>query len=197
VSTGNTPEIVERLERNLIDLGFTGLPVDGGLFEAVHIRDMNLVAILPERGMNAPEVATPGDIEGLPLITLPQHSNLAQLTRDWLRSGGGEMRPAMEIDSLDAIRQVVAAGLGVALVPEVALCCGEPVGGLISRTLDPPLALRLGLIRRRNAPDDPALTIVRDAIMTLAEAEAGGVDPAAYAAVSQASATRPANRTSP
>lgn len=197
VSTGNTPEIVERLERNLIDLGFTGLPVDGGLFDAAHIRDMNLVAILPERGVDVPPVMTPGDIEGLPLITLPQHSNLAQLTRDWLRSGGVEMRPAMEIDSLDAIRQVVAAGLGVALVPEVALCCGEPVGGLISRPLDPPLALRLGLIRRRNAPDDPALTIVRDAIMTLAGAEAAGPDPDAYAAISQASATRPANRISP
>lgn len=169
VSTGNTPEIVGRLDRNLIDLGFTGLPADPGPFESIHVRDMNLVAILPERGMDAQEVVTPGDIEGLPLITLPQQSNLAQLTRDWLRSGGVEMRTAMEIDSLDAIQQVVAARLGVALVPEPALTRGAPVDGLVSRPLDPPLTLRLGLMYRRNAPDDPALAIVRDAIMTLAK----------------------------
>jgi DNA-binding transcriptional LysR family regulator len=197
VSTGNTPEIVERLDRNLIDLGFTGLPVEGATLEVTFIRDMNLVAILPERGVDMPGVVTPGDIAGLPLITLPQPSNLAHLARDWLRSGSVEMRPAMEIDSLDAIRQVVAAGLGAALVPEVALSSCKPVEGIVSRPLDPPLALRLALIRRRNAPDDPALTIVRDAIMTLAEAEAAGPDPAAYAAVSHASATRLANRIRP
>ncbi len=168
VSTGNTPEIVERLDRNLIDLGFTGLPAGGGPFETTHIRDMNLVAILPARDVDSPEAITPADIEGLPLITLPQQSNLAQITRDWLRAGGVEMRPAMEIDSLDAIRQVVAARLGVALVPEATLTKDEPVEGLAFRPLAPPLALRLGLISRRNAPDDPALAIVRDAILTLA-----------------------------
>lgn len=175
VSTGNTPEIVERLDRNLIDLGVTGLPVDGGRFETTHIRDMSLVAILPARDLDAPEVVTPADFEGLPLITLPQHSNLAQVTRGWLRTGGVEMRPAMEIDSLDAIRKLVAARLGVALVPEASLPRDEAAEGIVSRPLDPPLALRLGLIRRRNAPDDPALAVVRDAIMTLCADEPADV----------------------
>ena len=134
---------------------------------------------------------------------MPERSNLAQLARDWLRAGGVEMRPAMEIDNIDVIKQVVAAGLGVALVPEVALTLDDPVAGLSSRPLDPPLALRLGLIQRRNAPDDPALSIVRDAIMTLARPIRSpplGTLPAAdlgYAAVSQASATSAANRIRP
>ena len=172
VSTGSTPEIAERLSRNAIDLGFTGLPVDGGLFEAAYVRDMSMVAILPARGVDLPTVVTPHDIEGWPLIVMPERSNLAQLARDWLRAGGVEMRPAMEIDNIGVIKQLVAAGLGVALVPEVALTLDDPVAGLSSRPLDPPLALRLGLIQRRNAPDDPALRIVRDAIMTLARPDA-------------------------
>lgn len=202
VSTGSTPEIAERLSRNEIDLGFTGLPVDGDLFEPAHIRDMNLVAILPARGVDLPSVASPRDIEGWPLIMLPQHSNLAQLARDWLRAGGVELRPAMEIDDIHAIREVVAAGLGVALIPEVALRGGERVDGLDSRPLDPPLSLRLGLIRRRNAPDDPALGIVRDAIMSLAVADTEDESGQFRAwtgpyAASQASATSPANRIRP
>jgi DNA-binding transcriptional LysR family regulator len=200
VSTGNTFDVADRLTRNMIDLGFTGLPVDGGLFESAYVSDMKLVAILPARGVDLPPVVTPHDIEGWPLITMPLHSNLAQLARGWLQAGGVEMRPAMEIDSVDAIQQVVVAGLGVALVPEVALSRCEPVDGLASRPLDPPLALRLGLIRRRNAPDDPALVIVRNAIMTLAEAESADgaiASPAVYAAVSHTLATSPANRISP
>lgn len=201
VSTGNTAEIAERLSRNQIDLGFTGLPVDGGLFEAAYIRDMNLVAILPARGVDLPAIAGPRDIEGWPLITLPSSSNLAQFVGDWLRSGGVEMRPAMEIDSIDAIKEVVASGLGVALIPEVALHAGGRIDGFASRPLDPPLSLRLGLIRRRNASDDPALRIVHDAIMSLAAADADEGPfrawSGAYAAVSQASATNPANRIRP
>ena len=135
---------------------------------------MNMVAILPARGVDIPPIATPRDIEGWPLIVMPEHSNLAQLARDWLRAEGVEMRPAMEIDNIGVIKQLVAAGLGVALVPEVALTLDDPVAGLSSRPLDPPLALRLGLIQRRNAPDDPALIIVRDAIMTLTRPEVPG-----------------------
>jgi DNA-binding transcriptional LysR family regulator len=173
VSTGNTPEIADRLLRGEIDLGFTGLPVDGSLFDAAYVRDMEMVAILPRRGVDLPKVVSPADLDGWPLISMPQHSNLAQIVRDWLRGGGGEPRPAMEIDNVDVIRQVVAAGLGLALVPEAALTHGEPVEGVLSRPLDPPLALRLGLIQRRNASDDPALRIVREAIVTLGGSEAG------------------------
>ena len=144
-----------------------------------------MVAILPARGVDLPSVVTPRDMEGWPLIVMPAHSNLAHLARDWLRAGGVlardwlraggvEVRPAMEIDNIGVIKQLVAAGLGVALVPEVALTQDDPAGGPAARPLDPPLALRLGLIQRRNAPDDPALRIVRDAIMTLARPDAPG-----------------------
>jgi len=150
------------------------VPPKGGLFEAAYVRDMNMVAILPARGVDLPSVVTPRDMEGWPLIVMPAHSNLAHLARDWLQTGGVEVRPAMEIDNIGVIKQLVAAGLGVALVPEVALTQDDPAGGPAARPLDPPLALRLGLIQRRNAPDDPALRIVRDAIMTLARPDTPG-----------------------
>jgi hypothetical protein len=48
------------------------------------------------------------------------------------------------------------------------------VEGLAVRQLDPPLALSLGVIQRRNTPDDPALKIVREAILTLADEREDG-----------------------
>jgi DNA-binding transcriptional LysR family regulator len=169
VSTGTTADITEQMARNEVDIGFTGLPVDPALFEATVVRDMGMVAILPADDDDLPEIATPRDIASRSLIVAPQRSNHAHLARDWLRAAGFEARQPMEIDNIEAIKRVVAAGLGVAIIPEQAVKGSCAVEGLAVRQLDPPLALTLGVIQRRNTPDDPALKIVREAIMTLAE----------------------------
>ncbi len=169
VSTGNTADIAERMARNLVDIGFTGLPVDPALFDAIPVREMNMVAILPAGDDGLPEIATPQDIAGRALVVAPHRSNHAALTRDWLRQGGFEVRQPMEIDNIEAIKRVVAAGLGVAIVPEVTVRDGADAEKLAVRPLDPPLSLTLGIIRRRGAASDPALEIVRNAIMTLAD----------------------------
>ena len=157
------------MSRNAVDIGFTGLPVDPALFEFTAVREMTMVAIMSASNGDIPTVVTPGDVASRSLIVTPQRSNHAHLARDWLRAAGLEVRPAMEIDNIEVIKRVVAAGLGMALVPSEAISHGDPVEGLAVRPLDPPLALTLGLIWRRDTPDDPALKIVRDAIMTLAE----------------------------
>jgi DNA-binding transcriptional LysR family regulator len=169
VTTGNTAEITERMARNMIDLGFTGLPVDRAVFDATVIRDMRMVAIFPADGAELPDVVTPADLARYPLVATQQRSNHAQLGREWMREAGLEARPAMEIDNIGVIKRVVAVGFGAAIVPEVAITLGAEVEGLVHRPLDPPIALPLALIRRRNKADDPALHIVSDAIMGLAE----------------------------
>jgi DNA-binding transcriptional LysR family regulator len=169
VTTGSTSDITERISRNAVDLGFTGLPVDASLFDATIVRDMALVAILPSGDGDAPGKMTAVEIARRQLILSPPRSNYALLAREWLRAAGLEVRPAMEIDNIEAIKAAVAAGFGVALIPEVAISRGPSVEGLVVRPLDPPLALPLGIIRRRNQPDDPAARIVHDALLALAE----------------------------
>ena len=168
VTTGNTAEITERMARNAIDLGFTGLPVDPAAFDATVIRDMSMVAIFPRGSDGLPDRVTPADVARFPLVATQQRSNHAQLARDWLRRAGLDARPAMEIDNIGVIKRVVAVGFGAAIVPEEAMTLGTDVEGLVYRPLDPPLTLTLALIRRRNRPDDAALQIVSEAIMTLA-----------------------------
>jgi DNA-binding transcriptional LysR family regulator len=169
VTTGNTAEITDRMTRNIIDLGFTGLPVDQAAFEATVVRDMYMVAIFPPSAADhLPETVTPADVARYPLIATQHRSNHAQLARDWMRAAGLDAKPAMEIDNIGVIKRVVAVGFGAAIVPEEAITLGTPVEGLAHRPLDPPIALTLALIRRRNKPDDAALRIISAAIMTLA-----------------------------
>jgi DNA-binding transcriptional LysR family regulator len=175
VTTGNTAEITERMARNAIDLGFTGLPVDQAVFEATVIRSMRMVAIFPAAGAGGlPDVVTPADVARYPLVATQQRSNHAQLARNWMRAAGLDARPAMEIDNIGVIKRVVAVGFGAAILPVEAITLGTDVEGLVHRPLDPPLLLSLALIRLRNKPDDAALQIVSRAIMTLAAPAAAG-----------------------
>jgi DNA-binding transcriptional LysR family regulator len=170
VTTGKTHDITERMLRNTIDLGFTGLPVDQTRFDVTPVREMRMVAILPPYDKEAPRVIRPADLAKRPLVVMQQRSNHAQLATDWLRAAGLDAHPAMEIDNLAAIKNVVATGLGAAIVPEESVTGAATVSDLLVRQLDPPLALQLGLIRLPRASDDPALRLVEREILTLKDA---------------------------
>lgn len=137
--------------------------------DATVIREMRMVAIFPAEASDLPEMVTPADVARYPLVATQHRSNHAQLARDWMREAGLDVRPAMEIDNIGVIKRVVAVGFGTAIVPEEAITHGSEVDGLVHRPLDPPIALPLALIRRRNKADDAALRIVSDAIMSLVE----------------------------
>ena len=136
VTTGNTSEITERMLKNAVDIGVTGLPVDERVFEAVFLREMRMVAILPAGEADIPSVVRPADIAKRPLIVTHRRSNNSQLAREWFRAAGLEIQPAMEIDNFEAIKRVVSAGLGVALIPEDSMTYGAPVEGLAVRPLE-------------------------------------------------------------
>jgi DNA-binding transcriptional LysR family regulator len=168
VTTGTTNDIAEQLLANGLDLGFTALPVEGDGLAATPVRTDEMVAILPGTEADIPLIITPSDVERRALILEYQRIPHTQLSRAWLRAAGIEVRPALEFSSIDAIKDAVSAGLGMALVPSPAVSHGPPVNGIVVRPLDPPLNRTLGLVQRRNKPDDPALRAVRDEILTLA-----------------------------
>ena len=167
ITTGTTDTITERMLENVIDLGLTALPVDTEKFDVVPARDDDMVAIFSASADNIPAVVTPASLEGRPLILEYYRVNQNRLSRAWLRAGGITARPALQFDGIEAIKDAVAAGLGVAIVPRPALSGGPPVNSIIARALDPPLTRTLGLIQRHDKHDDPALRIVREALLTL------------------------------
>ena len=55
------------------------------------------------------------------------------------------------------------------LVPLCSVTGGYALPGLVVRPLRPELSWTLGLIQRRDKPDEPALRCVREALLTLAD----------------------------
>jgi DNA-binding transcriptional LysR family regulator len=167
ITTGTTDSVVERMLANAIDLGFVTLPVDARVFTVTPIRRDPLLAILPAGGNKPPAAITPAELARRPLIFEYGRSNHTRMTQNWMRAAGLDARPVMEIDNIEAIKPLVAAGLGASVIPSAAIKNRRAIPGVIVRPLKPPLARTLALIQRRDKPDDPALRAVRDAFMTL------------------------------
>jgi DNA-binding transcriptional LysR family regulator len=170
ITTGTTHEITERLLENVLDLGLTALPVDSDKFDVVPIRDDEMVAIFPADSSDIPAAVRPADVAGRPLILEYHRVNANRLTRAWLKDGGVDVKPALQFDGIEPIKDAVAAGLGMAIVPRPALGGGAlATRNIVARPLDPPLMRTLGLVQRRDRLDDPALAVVRAALLRLGD----------------------------
>jgi DNA-binding transcriptional LysR family regulator len=171
LTTGTTHEITESLLANTIDLGLTALPVDEEKFAVVPVRTDAMLAIFAATEAEIPDCVTPQEAARRPLILEHQRGTQMLLSRAWLRAGGVEAKPVLQFNSIAAIKDAVTAGLGMAIVPGPAITHAPLTNSIVARALDPPLRRILGLIRRRDKPDDPVLRAVCDAIMTLKDAE--------------------------
>ena len=169
VTTGTTSGVVDRIIRNEIDLGVASLPISERLLDVVPLKSEPLVAIFSPRVRNLPARVTPQFLLQHPLLLEFARAQVRALIMDWLAGGGTEARPAMELDNLEAVKRMVAAGLGASIVPAAAISQMDAGLSLVSRPLKPVLTRTLALVQRRDKGNDLALTQVREALLSLAE----------------------------
>ncbi len=170
VSTGPTEQMLERLRANELDLGLIPLPAETEGFLLRRIRSDPLVAILPAG--DAALAAAVGAAPTAPalarqtLILEGNRGSHARLIRDWFAAAGLEMRAAMWLSSIEAVRNTVVAGLGCAILPSEVVAGGNPAG-LRVLLLEPPVNRPLALVHRREKLEDPAFRQVRRALLAL------------------------------
>lgn len=177
VRTGISRSSAERVIRNELDIAVVTLPMAHPLLEVTPLRTDPYLAAIPGDTEGVPDVVGPEFFAGRKLL-LDGRSQMDRLFRAWLAAAGVEPQVAMEIGSPMAVRNIVAAGLGVSLIePETALAGGVPAGSLILRPLSPPLDRVTAIVRRRDKAMGPALEIVQAALTTLANDTGPRPDP--------------------
>lgn len=169
VTTGTTSGVVERILRNEIDLGVVSLPVTERQLEIVPLKAEPLVAIFPAATPKLPSRVTAQFLLEHPLVLEFARAHVRAIIIEWLSAGGREPRPAMELDNLEAVKRMVASGLGASIVPLAAIAGPVDRASLASRPLEPALTRTLALVQRRDKSGDAALGHVRDALLTLAD----------------------------
>jgi DNA-binding transcriptional LysR family regulator len=167
----NTPSAtsVESILRNRADLALINLPVDDKQLKVTPLCTESMVAIFPAGQRDVPGEIAPDYVARQALLVEQPSSAAYPLVLGWL-SGQPSSRPPMPLGTIEALKSAVASGLGIAIVPEVAVAMH--LSDFIVRPLRPPLTRTLALIEHRNKPNDPALDIVRNALLGLRSVEA-------------------------
>jgi DNA-binding transcriptional LysR family regulator len=161
--------VVERIMRNELDVGVVSLPTTERQLEVVPLKREPLVAIFSTAVPGLPARITPRFLLEHPLILEYARAQVRALIVDWLSADGQVPRPAMELDNLEAVKRMVASGLGASIVPAAAISDWREELNLAVRPLKPALSRTLGLVHRRDKQPDTAFQHVREALMSLAE----------------------------
>jgi DNA-binding transcriptional LysR family regulator len=148
VHTGNTADVVRLMEDNVIDVGLVTGPIYGRVFTTTPAFDDEQVAVFPKRDFAVPKVATPEALAALPLVLFEPGGNTRRVVDDWFDRGGVAPQPTMELGSVEAIKEVVGAGLGCAILPRLSVAAEK--ARFTVKSLAPPLQRKLLVVLRKD-----------------------------------------------
>ncbi|MXP64847.1 LysR family transcriptional regulator [Roseomonas sp. M0104] len=156
VVTGNSDDMVRRLEEGALDCALVTLPLARNrALQVTPLLDDPLVALLPEGMAGQGDKVRPAELAALPLILYEAGGRTRGLIDAWFEKAGASPQPAMELGSVEAIKGLVSNGLGASVLP--LLAAGRAVPGAVVRPLEPMLRRRLGLVLRREKVLDRGL----------------------------------------
>lgn len=158
VATGNSDDMVRRVEAGTLDLALVTMPapISRGLAVTPLLADP-LAALVPDAMTGGAAAATPALLGGLPLILYEPGGTTRDLVDAWFRQAGIAVRPIMELGSVEAIKMLVGSGLGATVLPGMAL--SRPVPGAMALPLDPAAGRDLAHVLRRDKVLDRALRL--------------------------------------
>ncbi|MGY6268793.1 LysR family transcriptional regulator [Achromobacter denitrificans] len=169
-STGNTADMLRGLENNTLDIGLVTLPAPGRMFQVTPLVEDEFVAIFPARDpASIPLAATPQALARLPLVLFEPGARTRRLVDDWFEAAGVAAKPVMELGSTEAMKEIVGAGLGCAVLPRLAVSGAGRRPALEVRPLAPRLARSLAIVLRRDKPLSRGLRHLQEALLALRE----------------------------
>ncbi len=148
VRVGDIDEILRDLEVNALDLAVVALPAAGRSIEIEPFHEDELLAVAP-KGSAMPEGGPDAEFMKDRTLLLYEGGNTRRATNEWFEASGFRPEPAMEFGSVEAIKELVAAGLGWSILPHMALR-RDTSDLLVASPLRPRLVRQLGMVLRRD-----------------------------------------------
>lgn len=150
VTSQNTVDVLKALEANAVDIGLVTLPAPGRAFAVTPLLDDDFVAIASAEGEPLPKTVTPAMLAARSLILYETAGNTRRLADAWFARAGVHPTPVMDLGNVEAIKELVAAGLGVAVLPGTAMRRRGERLPITVHTLSPRLTRKLALVMRRD-----------------------------------------------
>lgn len=145
LSTQISRRVLELVGRDEVDVGIVTLPVESEVVETRPLYDEEFLLICPPgHALDSKRRLSPGDLTGHPIIHLKPET----FTRAWIDSRlerlGLREQVRLEVSTVEVIKRLVEAGLGISLVPEIAVAEEARSGRLRARRV-PELELVRGV----------------------------------------------------
>lgn len=122
VKTGSTTAVLQLLRNHQLDLALLTLPIIGTDLEVRSaIREELVVVTAPRHPLTQQKVIEAKRLSDHPLVLFEPGSNTRMLVDQFFAEQQMPMNVAMETESVEIIKAMVASGLGIALVPYVAI----------------------------------------------------------------------------
>jgi DNA-binding transcriptional LysR family regulator len=160
---------VAAILNNEIDLAIVTMPVDKAQLTVMPLRSESMVAIHSSGARDLPDKVTPEYVLQQPLLLEHARAGVHDLIMQWLSGHGAAPRVRMHLGTIEGVKSAVASNLGMSIVPQMAARRYE--NDIVVRPLQPPLTRTLALIEHRSKPNEPAIEIVRNALLGLRDTD--------------------------
>ncbi len=165
LSEEKTADILSMLENGDLDAALIALPVEDDNLESIELFSEPFLMAMPEsHPLAAKQEIETGDLEGAELLLLADGHCLRDHALEVCSLAGARERVDFHATSMETLRQMVAAEVGVTLMP--ALAVAPPIAPTDNMTLRPFRApaphRRIALVWRKSSPLGPLMEKLAD-----------------------------------
>jgi LysR family transcriptional regulator, transcriptional activator of the cysJI operon len=143
-------KVYEAVREDRADLGFVSYPhSDRQLAVIPWRREQMVVAAPPSHPLARRKRIAPAELSGLAFVGFDQDLPIRQAIDRFLREHGVAVELAMHFDNIQMVKEAVALGGAVSILPERAMQAEVEQGRLVAIPLDAELRRPIGIIHRR------------------------------------------------
>lgn len=147
-----TPRLIEELSEGRIDAAIVALPISEPAFEEVAVFDEDFVLVRPDTDANRP-VPAAQDLAKMQLLLLEEGHCFRDQALAFCSMRAALPREGLDGSSLSTLVQLVGAGIGVTLIPQMAVAVETRSAPVSVATFPAPQPKRtIGLVWRKTSP---------------------------------------------
>jgi DNA-binding transcriptional LysR family regulator len=153
VHTGVSAQVLEMVRANEVDVGLVTANITDPLLTMRALGDFETAVVVPpQHPFAGRKSVTAGELADHPLILMEAGTSLRTYVDRLLSAAGVEEQVSMELDNVEAIKRMIEAGLGISLLPQVAVSAEVEAGRLAALDLAdvPQSHRRIRLVYRRD-----------------------------------------------
>ena len=168
-----TPKLLQELAEGRLDTAIVALPVSEPSLTEMPLFEESFVLVRPKEDADKP-VPSRDMLREIGLLLLEVGHCFREQALSFCDMGTVRPREILDGSSLSTLVQMVGAGIGVTLIPEIAMPVETRSADVaIARFEDPQPSRRIGMIWRKTSPIAKQLTEVADVVRRSADALQG------------------------